>query len=102
MMRCHQPGCDGEITWDYTCHTWGGNADGTGMMSCLTCDSAIIYECDTCGWNYTDGLNPRNRRSAANEGQRPAWLEEHEMYGPHGIPYVQPGVRSWWEKEDDE
>lgn len=81
------PLCASPVAWNYTCHTWGGNPDGTGWKHCLPCDSAIEFYCEGvrlpfddpdsytgCGWTYVWGLNPRNPRSGHNDQQRPIWL----------------------------
>lgn len=58
-----------------SCHTWGGNAEGKGWMSCIGCYSALRLVCDECDWQYEWGLNRLNPRSALNETNRPSWLE---------------------------
>lgn len=75
------PDCGGKVRYGLTCHTWGGNADGTGWRACLPCDSAYDLYCedDDCGWSYTWGLNPRNPRSVDNERRRPPWIAEGSM-----------------------
>ena len=92
--RC--PDCGGIVRYDLTCHTWGGNEDGTGWMACLPCDSAIYYCCDDCGWSYTDGLNPRNPRSVENEKHRPSWLvTARDNYGIGAMA----GIPAAWDDE---
>jgi hypothetical protein len=71
-IRC--PVCNGPVYGYLTCQTWT-DARGT-WMSCMGCSSAIYWHCisDTpCSWSYTEGLNSRNPRSAANEEKKPSW-----------------------------
>lgn len=68
------PRCGGPVEEELTCHTWPQTRpDGTEQwMACLPCDSATEWYCvagdhnEGCGWSWTDGLNPRNPRAAAN------------------------------------
>jgi hypothetical protein len=80
------PECAGPVRWNFTCHTYGWQEDGTGGMACMSCDSAIEFCCaqpdqdgdlleDGCGWMYTWGLNRRNPSAVRNEEHRPPWIE---------------------------
>ena len=83
----HCPRCGSSALWDFDCHTYGDTK--TGFRACLPCDSATRWFCasDTCHWTYTQGLNPRNPRTAHNEASRPQWLPER---GPHEWPDPMP------------
>lgn len=85
------PRCGGPVESDLTCHTWPRTKDdGTVQwMSCLPCDSAVLYYCagnedadeDSdeywgCGWRWTKGLNPQNPRSKENHKRYPGWYSE--------------------------
>lgn len=78
-MRCTQcharlcPKCgSSEVTSSPTCNTWRGSY---GWMTCSpSCGDATDWDCEACGWSYTEGLNPQNPRAAANEANRPDWL----------------------------
>ncbi len=97
--RC--PECAGPVYWDLTCHTW---PQGDRFMSCLPCDSAVYYGCDSdnCRWGYTHGLNTDNPRSDENEARRPPWIAEAKLeYSRMGIPRTVQGVVSLWEMEDE-
>ena len=67
------PRCGGPVSTSPTCHTY---EQFGRWMACARCDSAVEWSCDDydCGWDFTQGLNPRNPRAAANEAQRPPWL----------------------------
>ena len=71
--RC--PLCGGQVKGYYTCHTYF-DAHWNAWCSCSTpCGSAVSWYCDAgCGWEYIEGLNSKNPRSAANEGRRPVWV----------------------------
>lgn len=74
-------------------------------MSCLPCDSAVEYSCtdEDCFWDYTDGLNPGNPRSAANEEKRPSWLDGWDLGTGHYFPRIYPGVKDRWDwREENE
>jgi len=97
------------VVYDLACHTYGQTqSDGSvKFYACMPCDSAIRYLCrpeddrvDGCGWEYTDGLNPANPKSPANEEARPSWLEGHELWVETAVisyPVSYPGVPSLWE-----
>lgn len=72
------PQCGGKVYRDYACHTYPSRRDDGKevWMSCQGCASAVMYVCDShiCTWHYTNGLNPRNPRPAANEANRPDWM----------------------------
>lgn len=72
------PWCGGRVVDTGSCHTYGGNEDGTGWMMCFpACWSAVEFYCvdnDTCEWSYTWGLNPRNPRAHSNSMHRPDWI----------------------------
>ena len=77
------PKCDSAVVRYMTCHTYqnGCDSDGNALwVACYGCNSAEEYSCasETCDWVYTYGLNPLNPRSAANEANRPDWLEKLE------------------------
>lgn len=86
------PECGGPVEADLGCHTWPRtitNSDGTKReqyMSCMPCDSATIWSCETrwmdedelngrvtCEWTWTEGLNPGNPRAEENETRNPHW-----------------------------
>lgn len=85
------PKCGGRVFRQFACHTYPRrNDDGKETwMSCLPCDSAVLYACDKppteCGWKYTNGLNPRSPRTGANEANRPDW-----MPSPDDDPWLKP------------
>lgn len=88
------PKCGGRVFRQFSCHTYPRRGDDgkETWMSCLPCDSAVMYACDgvdddslSCGWYYTNGLNPRNPRAAANEEKRPDW-----MPSPDDDPWLKP------------
>ena len=99
------PDCNSEVVYDLTCHTWPRTRlDENGVaherwMVCMPCDSAIEYSCssDDCGWEYIDGLNPRNPKSEANEAKRPTWLKDHQLITSNRDVVAIPGVRPGWE-----
>lgn len=88
------PRCGGKVHRQFACHTYPRRDDNgkESWMACLPCDSAVLYACDQppkeCGWSYTNGLNPRNPRAAANEANRPDWMptpDEDPWLLPPGI-----------------
>lgn len=115
-IGCPKPDCDGEVGWDFTCHTYPTTHARKGAdpvvtwMSCLPCDSAIHYQCsrlyDGCDWEYTDGLNPGNPRAVANAKRRPAWLDDFDLEINFGVgPVVRPHpairhIEDVWEDDD--
>jgi len=76
------PKCGGKVWYDLSCHTYGGNPDGTGWKACLPCDSAAYLYCKTdgCPWSYTWGHNKNNPRFANEESRRPSWLIGDWLY----------------------
>lgn len=77
FFKEHCPSCGAfPVFAGFTCHTYGGEADGTGWKSCLPCDSARYLYCnnDNCDWSYTWGYNRNNPRFAHEELDRPDWL----------------------------
>jgi len=74
------PKCGGKVYRDYACHTYPSQQDGGKIwLACWGCASAVRYACDSeCGWFYTNGLNPRSPRAAANEANRPDWMPSPE------------------------
>lgn len=81
------PNCAGKVASDLTCHTYGQNGR---FYSCMPCDSATYWWCvahtdrcfsdcmdydehEGCGWSWTQGLNPDNPRSVANNEKKPEW-----------------------------
>jgi hypothetical protein len=76
------PECGGPVDVMLTCHTYPQRqADGTERwMACMPCDSASDWYCesDECNWSWTEGLNPRNPRAAANDASRPSWSTPSE------------------------
>lgn len=88
------PWCGSDVVVDLGCHTWPRKVtreDGSTFeqfMSCMPCDSATVWSCETfwmiegdeelqgrtpCNWSWTDGLNPRNPRAEENDERNPHW-----------------------------
>lgn len=96
MITC--PSCKSEeIYWSFVCATYPSGYDPNVFLSCLPCDSAIEYFCESCGWRYTDGLSSDNPRSAENEKVRPKWLEGHSLFSALNNATAVPGVKSIWD-----
>lgn len=76
MTEC--PECGSKVYWDYACHTWPRDYDGTHVvfMACIPCDTARRYICLDCGWSYTHGLNPKNPRFNTEQKRKPDWIDD--------------------------
>jgi hypothetical protein len=85
--RC--PECGARVTYDLGCHTYQQN---DRWLNCMGCGSAVLYECVSCDWDYTHGLNPRNPRAQRNEPNRPKWLAGVSPAGPDGNARAIEGV----------
>lgn len=83
------PECGSDVYRRSACQTFPSQREGGPLtwMACLDCDSAVRYACGRCGWSYTNGLNPRNPRSAANEAKKPGWMPP-----PEEDPWLKPAV----------
>jgi len=70
-VLCHL--CNSAVSWVPSCHTY---KRFDTWMSCVLCDSAVLWSCESCDWSYTEGLNKNNPRSEDNEKKRPPWIDD--------------------------
>lgn len=95
------PKCKSEqIRYKFTCHTWPTTnwVDGEWKetwKTCVPCDSAYLYFCLECDWNFTWGLNPNNPRNAVNMLNKPEWVPEKREFDKHGFITNEPKNIRW-------
>lgn len=122
------PECGEIVEADLGCHTWPRTItreDGSRheqWMSCMPCDSATIWSCETrwmdedelrllgkekghpivpCDWTWTEGLNPGNPRYAENETRNPHWdFDEETIIKPIQVEILSVETIDWPNKKE--